>query len=397
MIQGAESEVDGIIHGCRVHDIVLDLIHGLAGEENFITISNDDGGTSSRHKVRWLAHQNIILLLDQSHADSHMDMAQPRTLVAHGCDIRGWGLHPSLKLLRVLALESFKSSDNYEYLEHLGKLVHLRYLGLRGRSVRELPEAIGALKLLQTLDLQDTEVDQLPWSVSVLTRLVCLRCEYWTRVPDGLFQKVTSLEELRISVAMLSFESMRQFLKELGNLSLLRVLGVLGMDRLDESMQAELVKTLGNLQELQHLDLDCSPVTEIGPASTEWDKAVLPEHLRHLRIESIWFPCLPSFTNPTLLHSLCYLDLWVDHMDEAGLRALGGLPELRYLGIQTLHYGMASHKQAAVVNIAAHDVFFPKLRILKLEGWMVQLATNGDSTSASFSIWRGRTGCCYGI
>jgi len=76
-------------------------------------------------------------------------------------------------------------------------------------------------------------------------------------------------------------------------------------------------------------------------------------------------------------------------MDEAGLRALGGLPELRFLLIAPTDYGTASHKQAVVVNIAAHDVFFHKLRILKFYDWMVRLATNDDSTSASFSIWRG--------
>jgi len=156
MIQGVESEEEGIIHCCRVHDMVVDLIRGLAGEENFITISNEDGGTSSRHKVRRIAHQNRILL-DQSHPDGHRDMTQLRSLVAHGCDIRGLVLHPSFKLLRVLALERCTSSKNDEYdrrwLEHLGKLVHLRYLGLRGTKVRELPAAIGALKLLQDIGL----------------------------------------------------------------------------------------------------------------------------------------------------------------------------------------------------------------------------------------------------
>jgi hypothetical protein len=61
-------------------------------------------------------------------------------------------------------------------------------------------------------------------------------------VPDAFLQKVTSLGELRLSVDMLSFESKRQFFKELDYLSLLRVLRVLGMGRLDESMQAELLK-----------------------------------------------------------------------------------------------------------------------------------------------------------
>jgi len=134
-------------------------------------------------------------------------------------------------------------------------------------------------------------------------------------------------------------------LKELGNPSLLRVLHVFGIGGLDESAQAELLKSLGNLQELQHLHLDlhfCS-FNERSAAPTEWDKAVLSEHLRHLRIQIIRFPCVPSFINPTLLPNLHYLWLCVDHMDEAGLRALGGLPDLRYLSI-LLPDGMASHE-----------------------------------------------------
>ncbi|XP_066383730.1 putative disease resistance RPP13-like protein 3 [Miscanthus floridulus] len=393
MIQGTKSVLDGIIHHCRVHDMVLDLIRDLAGEENFITISNEDGGTSSRHKVRRIAHQNRILL-DQSHPDSHRDMTQLRSLVALGCDIRGLVLHPSIKLLHVLALERCTSHQyGRRWLEHLGKLVHLRYLGLRGTDVEELPEAIGALKLLQTLDLEGIggygmQV-QLPSSVSLLTRLVCIRCDECTKVPDGFLQKVTSLEELQISVRMLSFEPKRQFLKELGNQSLLRVLRVIGIGRLDESVQAELLKSLGNLQELEHLHLHVFQFRESSPASTEWDKVVLSEHLRHLRIQGIRFPCVPSFIDPRLLPNLSYLWLHVGHMDEAGLRALGGLPELRFLRIDPANYGTASHKQAVVVNIASHDVFFHKLRSLKLYDWMVQLVTNDDLTSASFSIWRG--------
>ncbi|CAD6252444.1 unnamed protein product [Miscanthus lutarioriparius] len=335
------------------------------GEENFITISNEDGGTSSRHKVRRIAHQNRILL-DQSHPDSHRDMTQLRSLVALGCDIRGVVLHPSIKLLRVLALERCTPPNIQEYgrhwLEHLGKLVHLRYLGLRGTCVQELPEAIGALNLLQTLDLGGMRVRG---------------------------HEVDVTRELRISVCMLLFDSLKQFLKELGNLSQLRVLSVSDIFMQDESLQAVLLKSLGNLQELQHLYLDCDdPDTGITPASTEWDKAVLSEHLRHLHIENIQFPCVPSFIDPTLLPNLCYLKLCVGHVDEAGLRALGGLPELRFLLFGAADYNWSSHKHATVVNIAAHDVFFHKLRSLKLCRWMVLLATNDDSTSASFSIWR---------
>ncbi|CAD6260897.1 unnamed protein product [Miscanthus lutarioriparius] len=169
------------------------------------------------------------------------------------------------------------SSGDYEYdrrrLEHLGNLVHLRYLGLEGILVKELPEAIGALKLLQTLDMKGggyiVEVT-LPSSISLLTRLICQRCDGWTRLLDGfILQKLASQEELQKDVHMLSFEFRRQFFKELGNLSHLRVLHVLGTGRLNESKQEELLKSLGNLQQLQHLDLYSLAIMD-APASMEW-------------------------------------------------------------------------------------------------------------------------------
>ncbi|XP_066383733.1 putative disease resistance RPP13-like protein 3 [Miscanthus floridulus] len=370
MIQGVESEVEGIIHCCRVHDMVLDLIRGLAGEENFITISNEDGGTSSRHKVRRIAHQNRILL-DQSHPDSHRDMTQLRSLVAHGCHICGLVLHPSIKLLRVLALERCTSNEyGRRWLEHLGKLVHLRYLGLRGTYVEKLPEAIGALKLLQTLDLEGIRVKrygvqvQLPSTVSLLTQLVCIRCDKYTKVPDGFLQKVTPLEELQISVYKLSLESQRQFLKEMGNQPLLRVLRVTDIGSLDVSMHAVLLKSLANLQELQHLHLDYNLfginfAYGINFASTArmWDEAVLSKHLKHLHIQGIWFPCVPSFIDPTLLPNLCSLALHVN-MDEAGLRALGGLPDLRYLCIQPSYFELPKYGMAPVVMPNLHVLRF---------------------------------------
>ncbi|XP_066334283.1 disease resistance protein Pik-2-like [Miscanthus floridulus] len=44
MIQGVDSKVYGIMDGCRVHDMVLDLILSKSKEENFVS----DGGTLSQ-------------------------------------------------------------------------------------------------------------------------------------------------------------------------------------------------------------------------------------------------------------------------------------------------------------------------------------------------------------
>uniref|UniRef100_K3ZLK7 Uncharacterized protein n=1 Tax=Setaria italica TaxID=4555 RepID=K3ZLK7_SETIT len=391
MIQAVESLHSMGINGCRVHDMVLDLIRDLSNKENFVTISsNDDEGKSPHQsRVRRLAHQNIIM--KQTQQDDHMDMAQVRSLVAFRCDIDSWVLHPSFKLLRVLALLGCGGHwEGWQGLKHIGNLLHLRYLGLRRTNIRELPEEIGKLKFLQILDLEGSKVGQLPSSVCQLTQLVCL-CGHsrYTCPPDGLFlRKVTSLEYLRIRIDNLDEESQRQFMKDLGNLREVRVLHIIGS--LKGMVQSDLVHSLGNLHKLQHLEL--TKYNGNSEAATrEWDRV----HLRYLDLDSIPLRQLPSCINPVHLPVLHYLRLHVDHMDESSLRNLGGLTELRDLNLLTARPSMACAATAANINTAV-DGFFKKLRYCLLHGWMVQLVLNEDSTGVSVSIWNGMGAIAFG-
>ncbi|RCV39329.1 hypothetical protein SETIT_8G214700v2 [Setaria italica] len=438
MIQAVESGYTGIVGGCRVHDMVLDLIRDLSYKENFVTISNDDEGTSPhQNKVRRLAHQNRIM--KQTQQDDHMDMAQVRSFVACRCNIDShWVLHPSFKLMRVLDLEGCRVPwEGWQGLKDLGNLLHLRYLGLRNTfcgSYYELPEEIGKLKFLQTLDLQDSGIGVLPSGVCQLTQLVCLSGDFDTCTPNGSFlRKVTSLEYLRIRIDNLDEESQRQFMKDVGNQSEVRVLDIIGTlkgmvqsdlvkslgnlhklhklhisgiwDRGSEvrvldiigmlkgMVQSDLVQSLGNLHKLQHLrGVDDNGNGEA--AMRKWDRVVLPRHLRHLGLGFISFRQLPAWISPAHLPILRYLWLRVEHMDESSLRNLGGLPELRYLGLSTARPSMAC--TATLANITAVDGFFKKLRFCFLYGWMVQLVLNEDSTGVSFSIWNGMGVIAFG-
>lgn len=320
MIQAVRDEDQGgVIYACQVHDMVLDLIRGLSYEENFVTISNDDKVTSpSGNKVRRLAHQNRVMKqLTQQEDDT--GMARVRSLVACRCDIGSWVLHPSFKLLRVLALEHCNCEKGWQGLKHLGDLLHLRYLGLQGtRGIYELPEEIGKLKFLQILDLDRSGIPVLPFGVCQLTQLVCLRGGSRTRAPDGLLKKLTSLEELHICIDNLNHESKRQFVKALGNLSELRVLSINSInDFLEETVLSDLAQSLGNLHKLQHLSLDGYKALHVSLA--EWDRVVLSQHLQSLIVQSV---VLPSCINPARLPSLCYLDLYVEDIDEAGLPSI---------------------------------------------------------------------------
>ncbi|CAO2142919.1 unnamed protein product [Urochloa humidicola] len=375
MIHAVESEWTGIIKGCRVHDMVLDLICGLSDKENFVTMSNDAEGTSSSgKKVRRLAHQNRMM--KQTQQNDGMGMAQVRSLVICRCDINSWVLHPRFKLLRVLDLKGCRGSeDGWQGLEHLGNLLHLRYLGLRHTSIRELPEEIGKLKFLQTLDLEGSNIRVLPLAICELTQLVCLLGGVYTNAPDGLFlTKMTSLEELKIC-----FKSRRQFVKNVGNLNKARVLDIYGP-------LEGVVQSLGNLHKLQNLRLENSEFYGGEATTREWDTLVLSRHLRHLDLSLISFSRLPSCVKPERLQHLYELLLQVDYLDEAGLRILGRLPELRFLKLTTT---LSMAFTATVANITEGDVFFPNLRHCDLEGCMVQLMVNEDSTSVSFSIWSG--------
>ncbi|CAO2145181.1 unnamed protein product [Urochloa humidicola] len=382
MIQVVESEWTGIIKGCRVHDMVLDLICGLSDKENFVTMSNDAEGTSSSgKKVRRLAHQNRMM--KQTQQNDGMGMAQVRSLVISRCDINSWVLHPSFKLLRVLDLEGCRvSEDGWQGLKHLGNLLHLRYLGLRHTSIRELPEEIGKLKFLQTLDLEGSGVMVLPLAICELTQLVCLRVGIHTDAPDGLFlTKMTSLEVLVIHFVNLDKESRLQFVKNLGNLSQLRVLDIYGP-------LEGVVQSLGNLHKLQNLGLEDSEFSGGEATTREWDTVLLPRHLRHLDLSDISFSRLPSCIKLERLLHLYELFLQMDYLDEAGLRILGRLPELRFLDLRCTLESLVF--TATVANITAGDDFFPNLRCCDLGQCMVQLAVNEDSTSVSFSIWSGK-------
>ncbi|CAN6202986.1 unnamed protein product [Urochloa humidicola] len=245
MIQAVESESKGIINGCRVHDMVLDLLRSLSHEQNFVTIllDNDEGTINS---ARRLAHQKSTM---DFHLDNHKGMQKLRSFIAYGyCDNKEI-LFQSFKLLRVLDLENV-FMESWHNAKHIGNLLHLRYLGLKRTNMLELPEEIGSLKLLQTLDLleESDSCIELPLSVGQLTQLVCLRARrskiYYFRHPF-FFSRLSSC----INPSCLI------------NLSHLE-LSVKAMD--EQSMLA-----LGGLPELRHLELSTESTVTVTSVATD--------------------------------------------------------------------------------------------------------------------------------
>jgi Leucine-rich repeat (LRR) protein len=75
----------------------------------------------------------------------------------------------------VLDLEDTKGLRDH-HLKHIGKLLHLRYLSLRGcDEIYHLPDSLGNLRELLTLDVRGTDIIKLPKSIMNLQKLCNLR------------------------------------------------------------------------------------------------------------------------------------------------------------------------------------------------------------------------------
>uniref|UniRef100_A0A8R7TPW0 NB-ARC domain-containing protein n=1 Tax=Triticum urartu TaxID=4572 RepID=A0A8R7TPW0_TRIUA len=187
---------DGSVEACCVHDLMLDLICEVSSKENFVTILDFiEGDTPSGKKFRRLSLQKGMTDLTTTRM-ANTSMSQVRSFTAFSPTVSKIPSLYRFQVLRVLDLEGcdLRKSPGID-LRHVEKLLHLRYLGLRGTKVGKLPMDIGKLQFLQTLDLQWTNSKELASSVVQLRHLVCLILDLGMPLPNG-FSNLKCLEQL---------------------------------------------------------------------------------------------------------------------------------------------------------------------------------------------------------
>uniref|UniRef100_A0A0E0RIK3 Uncharacterized protein n=1 Tax=Oryza rufipogon TaxID=4529 RepID=A0A0E0RIK3_ORYRU len=148
---------DGKVHACKVHDMVLELINQLSVEEDFVTTYLSDGQqagkctyTTQKKKIRRLSLHNS----NKSYAsqEAREQLSKVRSITIFG-KVDSIPPLSSFHVLRVLQLEDCSGMDK-NHLNHLDKLRLLRFLRLGHYSATELPESIGKLESLETLDIR---------------------------------------------------------------------------------------------------------------------------------------------------------------------------------------------------------------------------------------------------
>ncbi|KAK0600981.1 hypothetical protein LWI29_020169 [Acer saccharum] len=213
----------GRVATCRVHDLLRELAIEKARELNFLYIYDqmkhsigDSSVVSSCRRGAVYSGIENRLWLQQSNPSLRTLLLFDRYGYQHDIMTKIRDMYTEFRFLRVLKLDGFKVSGG-TLSEEIGKLIHLKYLGLRKSSVINLPQSIFNLRRLQTLDLfsnsikppkEFSKLQELrhlygifarDFQIDSLTKLQSLKyveCKLWLMVNT---EKLVNLRELRIN------------------------------------------------------------------------------------------------------------------------------------------------------------------------------------------------------
>jgi Leucine-rich repeat (LRR) protein len=172
MIVPCQSSFDSRegIDSCQVDNIISEISISKSREDNNLVFKLEEGCSQNTQAiVRHLAVSSNWKG-DEGELESIPNMSRLRSMTVFGKWRPFFSFH-EMRLLRVLDLED--TSDLVDHhLEHIGKLIHLRYLSLRRcGDIYHLPDSLGNLRQLQTLDVKGTRIIKLPKTINKLTKL----------------------------------------------------------------------------------------------------------------------------------------------------------------------------------------------------------------------------------
>ena len=215
------------VKSCRVHDIMLEVIASKSMKENFTCVFGEHNFPMPQDAIRRLSIHANFCSAENNSEENTMSLSRVRSLTMFG-DGRPSLVTPSLRLLAVLDLEACTRLEDH-HLKKIGKFHHLKYLSLRSTKISVLPESIGNLRNLETLDVRDCNfITEMPKGLIKLKKL-CFLLGGGTYCSPKLPQGIRRLQALQKLVVVNVERGHQGVVKDVGRLTKLRKLGVTGV------------------------------------------------------------------------------------------------------------------------------------------------------------------------
>ncbi|KAF8389329.1 hypothetical protein HHK36_026023 [Tetracentron sinense] len=320
MVQASKRRHNGEIKSCRIHDLLRDLSISEAKENKFLDVQRSVDFGSPVRACRLTIHGSIERYISPNHLIPHL---RSLLLFIPESDVDGLGkklwsfIFSGFRLLRVLDLTCVTTT---KLSKEVGKMIHLRYLGLRS-FIHTLPFTISNLANLQTLDIKPpfpSNIQQfIPNSISKMSQL---RHLYVGQGQMCGASKLNGLRNLQTLLMICAGSWIEEGLVELTNL---RNLGIcdIALDSHKEALFESIVK-LDRIESLCLLAKDDNTLLTLMLSNHV--------HLYKLRL----FGRLEKVPDVhELPPNLTYLSLQGSHLMQDPIATLEKLPHLRYLAL----------------------------------------------------------------
>uniref|UniRef100_A0A0A8XWL9 Disease resistance protein RPM1 n=1 Tax=Arundo donax TaxID=35708 RepID=A0A0A8XWL9_ARUDO len=352
LLQVVERNESGRVRSCRMHDIIRLLALTKSNEESFCKVYDGLGSSSAENTRRLSVQSANIEQLTQSR-ELHV-----RSIYVFNNGLTIDSLKSFLKSFYLLSTLDLQGTQIMELPDEVFNLFNLRFLGLRNTEVRNIPSTVGRLQKLEVLDVYNAQLLTLPNSVATLKNLRYLHVATdpkkgvkgvvaWIgiQVPVGI-RHLTGLQALQL------VEASSDILCDLGALTELRTFAITKVQR---EQCADLCNAIMNMNHLVSLAIMAISEKE----TLQLEELYLPPTLAKLELggqldKKVMPQIVSSFSD---LSNLTLLALAFSKLDEDAFSCLLALHGLRGLWLDKAYEGKRLHFDA---------MSFPKLHQLAI-------------------------------